>query len=593
MLRHRLSVAPSATASSRQSVDVNQQVCRHCSAQLPVRARFCLECGKPMAGVGGTRTDTGSVGPPLPARLAAPGTLIGNNYRVEKVIGEGGMGVVYLASDAALGRQVAIKALHSNLLGDAGIRRRFAREARLMTSWNHPHIVGAFDCIETPECYALVMEYVDGPTLDEHLERWDNALPLEEVEMIFSDILEAMDAAHNRGIIHRDLKPHNILLQRDQEGERFGAKVVDFGIAKVLEGTTYTMTGALLGTCRYMSPEQVKTPGKIDHRSDIYSIGVMLYRAITGRCPFESENHYELMMAHVGQTPEPPTSFQSHPHKALSDLTLRALCKDPDERPQSCAQFREELRAAIDDKTRRPRGGPSGPPIIADSDGHELVLIATGSFLMGPSRRDVYLDSYHIGRMPITNRQFQTFLEITEYRPNDDGAERFLAHWKGRSCPQSIADHPVVFVSWHDARAYCAWAGRRLPTEAEWEKAARGTDGRKYPWGRTEPTPGHSNFGRAIGGHTVPVQATADGVSPWGILDMAGNASEWCDDVDRPEFYLRGPVRNPRQTVHGQAHHRVARGGSFLYDARSLRTFARASYEPNLRLGSIGFRCAL
>jgi serine/threonine-protein kinase len=212
---------------------------------------------------------------------------------------------------------------------------------------------------------------------------------------------------------------------------------------------------------------------------------------------------------------------------------------------------------------------------------------------MGPSRRTVYLDSFYLARHAVTNRQFQQFLDATGYRPSAPEAARFLHHWRNGRHTADLASHPVVFVSWLDARAYCRWAGRRLPTEAEWEKAARGTDGHRYPWGRDEPTPEHANFGRMRGGGTAPVDAFPRGASPYGILGMAGNVFEWCEDVDDPGFYLNGPDHNPRNTIQPGTASCVIRGGSWMFDGRSLRTYARASFAPHFRLDTLGFRVAL
>jgi serine/threonine-protein kinase len=409
---------------------------------------------------------------------------------------------------------------------------------------------------------------------------------------VFGGLLDAMAAAHERGVIHRDLKPQNILLCPDENG--LNPKVVDFGIAKILDGTNYTVTGALLGSCRYMSPEQVQTLDTLDHRSDIYSLGVTLYRVVTGRCPFEGENHFSLMMAHVHQTPEPPSQYRSQLPDAVERLILAALAKDAASRPQSCGDFRARLEAAL---AEVPAAHPEGrakrlAPLVTDTDGSHLVLIEGGGFQMGPNRREVFLDPYYVARYPVTNRQFQVFLEVTGSRPGDAEGRRFLAHWRGDRCPTRLLDHPVVFVSWLDARAYCRWAGRRLPTEAEWEKAARGVDGRKYPWGKDEPTGERALFGRPHGG-TAPVDAHPDGVSPFGIHDLAGNVGEWCEDIDDPAFYLNGPARNPRNTAQRGGDRCVVRGGSWMYDARSLRTFARTSHPPAYRIADVGFRCAL
>jgi serine/threonine-protein kinase len=164
-----------------------------------------------------------------------------------------------------------------------------------------------------------------------------------------------------------------------------------------------------------------------------------------------------------------------------------------------------------------------------------------------------------------------------------------------------LLDHPVVFVSWLDARAYCRWAARRLPSEAEWEKAARGPDGNKYPWGKDEPTADHANFGQARAkaypvsgeGGTSAVDAFPRSVSPYGMEGMAGNVFEWCEDIDDVAFYTHGPDRNPRNTLNAGNVPHVIRGGCWRYDARSLRTFARASFPPTFRLDTVGFRVAL
>ena len=523
--------------------------------------------------------------PSLPPRYIPEGTRVGV-YEIVSVLGEGGMGVVYRAWDDALGREVAIKALHPNLFGDPEIRRRFIREAKVMRSFHHEHVVSVFDFVEDPELLAIVMELVEGQTLEDFLAAWGGPLPESDAQLIFGAVLSAMEAAHARGIVHRDLKPQNILLRPTEAG--LAPKVADFGIAKVIEGTQFTMTGAVLGTAHYMAPEQVQAPQAVDARTDVYALAVTLYRALTGRLPFESDSQFAVMMSHVTQPPPPPRRYRPNLAPELEALLLEALSKDPKARPATCGEFRERLEqtlgAAPAAVVRAAR-----PPIVEDTKGHRMLLVDAGRFQMGPSRRDVWLDAYYVDEVPVTNRWFQTFLDATGYWPEDEEAHRFVSHWRSRTCPQRLLDHPVVFVSWHDAQAFCAWAGRRLPSEAEWEKAARGEDGRKYPWGREEPTTDHANFGRS-GTGTTPVKACPAGRAPCGALDMAGNVWEWCEDIDEPEFYLRGPTRNPRHTASAGDAPCVVRGGSWMYDARSLRTFARSSFHPSYRLDGVGFR---
>jgi len=532
-------------------------------------------------------------GLPLPPVHLLPGTELGV-YRIENVLGEGGMGVVYRARDRARDRVVAVKCLHANLAGNPEIRRRFAREARVLRSWSHEHVVAVYDFVEHEHILAIVMEYIDGATLVQHVARWRGRVPYHEIRALFGGVLDAMEEGHRRGVVHRDLKPDNILVAATELGLR--PRIVDFGIAKILEGTTYTLSGAFLGTCSYMSPEQVKHPQTADARSDIYSLGVTLYQLTTGRVPFDNPNHFSVMMAHVTDPPTPPSAHRPDLPPALEQLILEALAKDPADRPASCAIFRERLEAALVDFAPDTEGtarlqAQERPSVLRGAHGEEMILIPDGPFLMGQHRRSVHVDAFYIDRTPVTNRQYNHFVEVTGYKPTDPDAARFLNHFRRGELPKRLEEHPVVYVSWEDARAYAAWAGKRLPTEAEWEKAARGNDGRRYPWGRAEPTPLRANYDNREGG-TVPVGTYPEGASPYGLLDVAGNVWEWCEDYDDPDFYADGPPRNPRNSRPPKGGGRlVMRGGSWMFGAQSLRTYARTSFEAHYRFAGGGFRC--
>jgi serine/threonine-protein kinase len=455
-----------------------------------------------------------------------------------------------------------------------------------MRSLIHAHVVSVFDFIQEDNFLAIVMEHVDGPTLSREIARWDGHMPYAEIRAIMSAILSAMDAAHQRGIVHRDLKPDNVLLRMDQQQPV--PKVVDFGVAKILEGTTYTVTGAMLGTCKYMAPEQVERPHLLGYPADVYSLGVTLFEMVTGRCPFDYDSHFALMMAHVREAPVSPATLRADVPKPLVELIMQALSKQPEQRPRDCREFHDRLISALDGFDSAQIAPADAPANVRDADGGELLLVPAGFFGMGQERRSVYLDAFYIDRFPVTNQQFAKFLSVTDYKPTH---KDFMAQFPDARLPPELAHHPAVHVSWFDARAYAQWAGKTLPSEAQWEKAARGTDGRKYPWGKSAPDATRANYGLTRRG-TVPVGTFPAGASPYGVEDLAGNVWEWCEDLDAQDFYAHGPSHNPCN--HGDLNargRRVVRGGSFMYDAHSVRTFSRSSFEPQLGSQGIGFRC--
>ncbi|MCA9491927.1 MAG: SUMF1/EgtB/PvdO family nonheme iron enzyme [Myxococcales bacterium] len=555
---------------------------------MPDDASLCPSCGSAEPTVimpdepvpPGRRPVTG-VQPRYPSlRVLAPGVAIGP-YALGRRLGEGGMSVVYAATDTQLDRDVAVKVLHVNLLGDQGIRRRFLREGRICRGWSHPNVVPVLDVVEVDELVALVMERVDAPTLADLVASYRGPMPLEEVGQIADGLLAGLEAAHARNVVHRDLKPGNVLVPT-VDG-RLHPRIIDFGIARVLEGTTYTLTGAVLGTCRYMSPEQVRGEA-IDPRADLYALGVVLFELLTGRPPFEDEQPFALMMAHTSQPPPPLRSLRPELSEALERFVLDLLAKRPDDRPPSAARARARLRELVDVDAGAPVV-PVGPV----RNGHELLLVEAGPFAMGPERRSVWLDAFSIDRFPVTNAQYQVFLRATGYVPDDPAS--FLHHWPDPTGPAGEQrDHPVVYVSHADVTAYAGWLGLRLPTEAEWEKAARGTDARRYPWGQTSPTPDLARYGRQ---GTDPVGARPLGASPCGAQDMVGNVGEWTGDEDDPDFLRNGPTLNPRRPVHAASTSAATRGAGWLFDdPRSLLVTARAAWPVHSRLAHIGFRLA-
>jgi eukaryotic-like serine/threonine-protein kinase len=263
------------------------------------------------------------------------GTLFDGRYRIERKLGAGGMADVYLAEDQELGRGVAIKILNGRHANDGQFIERFRREAKNAAALNHPNIVSIYDRGEAEDTYYIAMEYLDGRTLKELIVGHGQA-PVRVAVEYARQILSALRFAHRHGIVHRDIKPHNVLV--DREGR---VKVTDFGIARA--GTSQmTETGSIVGTAQYLSPEQARG-GEVDQRSDLYSLGVVLYELLTGKTPFEGDTPVEIAMKHLSNTPQAPSELRPDIPPELDMVVLRALAKDPDERYQSADEMEGDL----------------------------------------------------------------------------------------------------------------------------------------------------------------------------------------------------------------------------------------------------------
>jgi serine/threonine-protein kinase len=262
-------------------------------------------------------------------------TLFDGRYRIQRKLGAGGMADVYLAEDQELGRRVAIKILNGRHANDDQFIERFRREAKNAAALNHPNIVSIYDRGEAEDTYYIAMEYLDGRTLKELIVS-RGAAPINVAIEYARQILSALRFAHRHGIVHRDIKPHNVLV--DGEGR---VKVTDFGIARA--GTSQmTETGSIVGTAQYLSPEQAKG-GEVDPRSDLYSLGVVLYELLTGKTPFEGETPVEIAMKHLSTVPKPPSKLRPEIPRELDMVVLRALAKNPDERYQSADEMEADL----------------------------------------------------------------------------------------------------------------------------------------------------------------------------------------------------------------------------------------------------------
>ncbi|MFC8876856.1 protein kinase domain-containing protein, partial [Streptomyces ardesiacus] len=276
--------------------------------------------------------------------------LAGGRYQLRDLLGEGGMASVHLAYDSVLDRQVAIKTLHTELGREQAFRERFRREAQAVAKLTHTNIVSVFDTGEddldgltTPY---IVMEYVEGRPLGSVLDedvRQQGAMPADKALKITADVLAALEISHEMGLVHRDIKPGNVMMTK-----RGVVKVMDFGIARAMQSgvTSMTQTGMVVGTPQYLSPEQALGRG-VDARSDLYSVGIMLFQLVTGRLPFDADSPLAIAYAHVQEEPVAPSSVNRALPPAVDALVARALKKNPNERFPSAEAMRDEcLRVA-------------------------------------------------------------------------------------------------------------------------------------------------------------------------------------------------------------------------------------------------------
>ncbi len=293
--------------------------------------------------------------------MIGSGTVIDGRYEILQRVGSGGMADVYEASDELLGRRVAVKVLHHRFAEDQEFVERFRREASSAAGLSHPNVVAIFDRGSWDHTYYIAMEYLPGRTLKQIVR--EGPLPAAVAIDVILQILRAARFAHRRGVIHRDLKPHNVIL--DEEGR---AKVTDFGIARA-GASDMTLTGSIMGTAQYLSPEQAQGH-MVTEASDLYAIGVVLYELLTGRVPFDGETAVTIALQHISSAPPPPSSVCAAVPTALDAVVLTALAKDPTRRYTSADAMIEALEAV-----RAGLPEPVGEHVLAAAPGG---LIAAG-----------------------------------------------------------------------------------------------------------------------------------------------------------------------------------------------------------------------
>lgn len=268
------------------------------------------------------------------------GKVLGNRYEIIEKIGGGGMALVYKAKCRLLNRFVAVKILRSEFIEDEEFVKKFKRESQAAASLSHPNIVGIYDVGMEDNIYYIVMEYVKGQTLKELIKK-KGALGVDFATNIAIQISSALEHAHKNHIVHRDIKSHNIMIREDNS-----VKVTDFGIARAISSSTITNTGNVIGSVHYFSPEQARG-GYTDEKSDIYSLGIVMYEMLTGRLPFEGETPIAVALKHLQEEPDKPTSINPRIPKSMEDIIQKCIAKDVNDRYGSMSEIISDLRQSL------------------------------------------------------------------------------------------------------------------------------------------------------------------------------------------------------------------------------------------------------
>ena len=535
----------------------------------------------------------------LPVRFA--------RYELQAFLG-GGMSHVYQAVDTVMGRAVAVKILTEQGIRDAEAKQRFLHEARLAGSIQHDHIVTVYDYGEEQGYPFMVLEFLRGEDLRDAI-RQGHAGDAANRARIALEVARALEFVHQRGIIHRDIKPENIFIE--QSGR---AKLMDFGIAKS-EGLNLTQAGQSMGTPFYMAPEQVMGSA-VTPLADVYSFGMVLYELFSGVKPVNGETLQRLFYVILHETPDREPLLAAGTPGPVVDLIYRCIAKKAEERLQSFGAIAEVLQGVLSGVAgpvagsvfgggsgagkaalvtgglalvvllsagawwylRRPQPVAAPAPKPAVVRGGAVVPVAAGEFEFGADRKKMSLAAFSIDRAEVSHRAYAAFAQAT-----------------GAADSPGSPELPVGNVTFDQAKAFCAWAGKRLPSEEQWEKAARGADGRIYPWGserKAELAVVKENAAAAKG--PVPVDSLEAGASPAGALHMAGNVWEW---VEKPHTPSALAVESLQQLlkpapVAGEAWHYI-KGGAYDRGIAEAVAFEFVSVPARFRSPNIGFRCVL
>ena len=541
-------------------------------------------------------------------------------YKLIEELGRGGMGVVYRAEHTFLRKQVALKKMLPHVVARPGAKERFVREAMVGASLEHPNLVPTHDAGVHGKTVFMVMPFVTGFDLHKYVRKHGPMSELDAIAVI-RQAAEGLNYIHEKGLVHRDIKPENIKLTEDN-----CVKILDLGLARIFD-ETITVTDAGMGTPAFMSPEQLKSTHDVDIRTDIYALGATLFYLLSGHHAFQGPNDshiYAIIARHHEGRPQDLEEFCPDLTGWVHELVHKMIALKADDRFEDPATLIKFIDASLQCGDTQPNvnspetaqidvgwqssseppsqgtGHPRSenlPPQSSDANRQptvnaveiEFIAVPAGTFQAGCSvdsarqmvsrlaisnvekavtwlssqpPTTVQTDAFRISRCPITNAQYAEYVNATGASPP--------SHWPGTQPQQDDRNKPVTHISRLDAEAFCKWAGHRLPTRFEWEKAARGTDGRAYPWGNDfDPSRCQCAENQADG--VVEVDRFVEGASPYGLLQACGNVWEWI-------------AEEPGQPA-------TLRGGSFASTCRVYgATSTPMKSEPSLQHPEFGFR---
>lgn len=553
-----------------------QVTCSNCGLKILVpatvqgRLGLCFGCGAkvhvPISAASGKALDLSY----------SKGDRVADRYVISNAIGKGGMGVVYKARDSLIDEDVALKFMNPRMLKTQKGQQLFIKEAQIARRLRHANVVAVHDVSTTADgILYLSMEYLDGLSLRAFLRKRRIDRKLVDVGLAIRlslQILEALEYAHQT-VVHRDLKPENVMILPGEQ-----AKVLDFGLAIAIEEEAEEPRASdsedgkkksIVGTRAYASPEQHRHRA-VDFRADLYTVGLLIHEMLTLRTPLDD--------------PVSIVSVRQDVAPAVIAVIDRALAEEREDRWQSANAFREELKSAYDEAYRSTVLTKFRTEEGRTVSTQDMALLEGGSFLMGSNdvqeerpEFESFVDPFYMDKYPVTIEKYGVFLEET-----DHPAPKFW-HVPDLSGPRQ----PVTGVTLEDAAAYAAWVGKELPTEQQWEFAARGRENRKYPWGSLNPDTTRSNFGDYLGMPSI-VTMHDSGATEDEIHDLAGNVHEWTRNPFVPyNPKAGGSVLDAKEPRH------VVRGGSWHSTEEELRTSARKGLFPQTQLTTVGFRCVL